>query len=70
MIEGGILTDKVVEFLSVKQNGFYIDATAGSGWLASAILDRLSGSGRLLLLDIDRDAVESLEKESKFPSQM
>jgi 16S rRNA (cytosine1402-N4)-methyltransferase len=47
-----VLVEEVVEFLNVQPDGFYIDATLGSGGHAEAILARLA-TGRLV--GIDRD---------------
>ncbi|HUI41985.1 MAG TPA: 16S rRNA (cytosine(1402)-N(4))-methyltransferase RsmH [Terriglobia bacterium] len=47
-----VLIREVTEFLNVRPNGFYIDATLGAGGHAEAIAGRL-GSGRLLALDRD-----------------
>lgn len=47
-----VLVEEVVGFLHVQPDGFYIDATLGSGGHAEAILERLT-TGRLV--GIDRD---------------
>jgi 16S rRNA (cytosine1402-N4)-methyltransferase len=47
-----VLVEKVIEFLNVRPEGFYIDVTVGGGGHAQAILGGLS-SGHLL--GIDRD---------------
>jgi 16S rRNA (cytosine1402-N4)-methyltransferase len=47
-----VFVEEVTEFLNVRPDGFYIDATVGGGGHAQAILERLT-SGRLL--GIDRD---------------
>jgi 16S rRNA (cytosine1402-N4)-methyltransferase len=50
-----VLLKEVLEFLNVRPDGNYIDATLGAGGHAAAILEGLrSGTGRLL--GIDRDA--------------
>src|SRR5579859_4440098 len=46
---------EVVEFLNVRPDGFYIDATLGGGGHAQAILNRLSRLDGGRLLSIDRD---------------
>jgi 16S rRNA (cytosine1402-N4)-methyltransferase len=51
-----VLLDQVMEFLRVRSEGFYIDATLGGAGHAEAILDRLAG-GRLLGIDRDPSAV-------------
>ena len=47
-----VLVEEVVEFLNVRPDGFYIDATVGAGGHAEAILERIT-SGRLF--GVDRD---------------
>jgi 16S rRNA (cytosine1402-N4)-methyltransferase len=51
-----VLVEKVLEFLDVRPEGFYIDATVGGAGHAQAILERLS-SGRLLGIDRDPSAL-------------
>lgn len=48
-----VLVDKVVELLVTRKDGFYVDATVGTGGHAEAILR--SGSNKLTLLGIDCD---------------
>lgn len=52
-----VLVREVIEFLNVRPDGIYIDATLGAGGHAEEILKRL-GSGRLLGLDRDPRALE------------
>ncbi len=63
MKEGGIFAEKVVEFLAVRKDGFYIDATAGLGWLSNAICDRLGEKGKILLIDVDKESIGKLKKK-------
>ena len=51
-----VMVREVTEFLNVRRDGFYIDATLGGTGHAQAILSRL-GSGRLLGIDRDPSAV-------------
>jgi len=52
-----VLVHEAMEFLNVRPEGNYIDATLGAGGHAQEILKRL-GSGRLLGLDRDPKALE------------
>ncbi len=52
-----VLLHEAIEFLNVRPEGIYIDATLGAGGHAEEILKRL-GSGRLLGLDRDPQALE------------
>jgi 16S rRNA (cytosine1402-N4)-methyltransferase len=49
--------EEVLEWLRVRPDGIYVDATAGAGGHAAAIAERLS-SGRLISLDRDAQALQ------------
>src|ERR1700757_222757 len=51
-----VLLDEVLEWLDVKPDGIYIDATAGAGGHSAAIAARLK-TGKLISLDRDAQAV-------------
>jgi 16S rRNA (cytosine1402-N4)-methyltransferase len=53
-----VLVKEVLEFLDVRPDGNYIDATLGTGGHAEELLRKLQpGSGKLLALDRDPAAV-------------
>ncbi len=52
-----VLLDEVLEWLRVRADGTYIDATLGAGGHARAIAERLT-AGRLIGLDRDAQAIE------------
>ena len=52
-----VLLDEVLEWLRIKPDGVYVDATAGAGGHSAAIAARLS-SGRLISLDRDAQALQ------------
>jgi 16S rRNA (cytosine1402-N4)-methyltransferase len=54
-----VLLGPVLEGLNIKASGCYVDATFGRGGHSSAILERLTASGRLIAIDRDPQAVES-----------
>jgi 16S rRNA (cytosine1402-N4)-methyltransferase len=56
MVHVPVLVRETIEFLNVRPEGVYIDATLGAGGHAREILKRL-GSGRLLGLDLDPQAL-------------
>jgi 16S rRNA (cytosine1402-N4)-methyltransferase len=56
-----VLVGEAVEWLAVRPEGVYVDATVGAGGHARAILERLT-SGHLIALDKDPMAVELARK--------
>ena len=54
-----VLLSEAVDALLVDSSGFYIDGTFGRGGHSSLILDRLGGSGKLMAVDRDPDAIEA-----------
>jgi len=56
-----VLLAPVLEGLSVKPNGNYIDATFGRGGHSREILQRLDGNGRLLAIDRDPQAAAEID---------
>jgi 16S rRNA (cytosine1402-N4)-methyltransferase len=61
-----VLLDEVLEWLDVKPDGTYIDATLGAGGHSAAIASRLA-SGKLISLDQDEQAIAlAAERLKKF----
>jgi len=54
-----VLLNEAVEALCCKKNGLYVDGTFGRGGHSRAILNYLSGSGRLVGIDKDPLAIQS-----------
>jgi 16S rRNA (cytosine1402-N4)-methyltransferase len=52
-----VLLQEALEGLSLRENGWYVDATYGRGGHSAEVLARLGSQGRLLALDKDADAV-------------
>ena len=52
------MVNEVIRLLVTTTGGIYVDATVGSGGHSEAIGKKLSGSGRLICLDMDSDAIE------------
>ena len=65
-----VLLDEVKEGLNIKKNGIYIDGTFGRGGHSQMILSQLGSRGRLIGIDRDPEASESLntvfEKDERF----
>ena len=54
-----VLYHETLRFLVTDETGVYVDATVGGGGHAEAISRRLNGSGRLVCIDVDGDAIEA-----------
>ncbi len=61
-----VLTEEVIQYLLIKKNGNYLDATSGYGGHSAAILEQLVG-GSLISTDQDPEAINYLK--SKFKSE-
>ena len=65
-----VLLEEVLEWLRIKPDGVYVDATAGAGGHSAAIAARLS-SGRLISLDRDAQALQiAQERLQEFASRV
>ena len=59
-----VMLDEVLEWLEIKPDGIYVDATLGAGGHSAAIAARLS-SGRLISLDRDAQALQIAQERLK-----
>jgi 16S rRNA (cytosine1402-N4)-methyltransferase len=65
-----VMLEEVLEWLKVKPDGIYVDATVGAGGHSAAIAARLS-SGRLISLDRDAQALQiARERLKEFASKV
>ncbi|MEA1888623.1 MAG: 16S rRNA (cytosine(1402)-N(4))-methyltransferase RsmH [Pseudomonadota bacterium] len=55
-----VLLEEVVEAMNIREDGYYLDATAGRGGHVAAILEKLGSDGRILALDRDPLAVTAV----------
>ncbi len=55
-----VLLGPVLDGLSIKADGTYVDGTFGRGGHSKAILERLNANGRLLAIDRDPQAIASV----------
>ncbi|HEY4818864.1 MAG TPA: 16S rRNA (cytosine(1402)-N(4))-methyltransferase, partial [Candidatus Acidoferrum sp.] len=60
-----VMLDEVLEWLRVKPDGTYVDATLGAGGHSAAIAQKLT-SGRLISLDRDAQALELARERLKI----
>lgn len=66
MIEGykhiPVLLKEILEFLNFRPGRIYVDATVGEGGHAQAILERIYPGGKLIGIDLDKDALAVARK--------
>ena len=61
-----VLLREVLDYLEIKEDGIYVDCTAGAGGHSESIARRLTG-GRLIAIDCDEDAVRlATERLKKY----
>ena len=53
-----VLPEEVFSYLNIQKEGIYLDGTIGLGGHASSILSTISGNGRLIGIDRDKEALE------------
>ena len=53
-----VLLSEVLDFLRVRKEGVYVDCTQGSGGHSEEILSQLEGTGQLIALDRDQEALD------------
>jgi 16S rRNA (cytosine1402-N4)-methyltransferase len=61
-----VLLAEVIEGLSIKPDGVYVDCTFGGGGHARALLDQLGSQGRLVAFDQDSDAKANLPDDERI----
>lgn len=62
-VHKSVLLQEAVDALSVRDNGIYVDATAGGGGHSSEIVKLLGSEGKLIAVDRDPDAIAVLTKK-------
>lgn len=60
-----VMLKETVDGLNVKENGVYVDGTAGGGGHSAEILSRLNGTGKLFCFDRDPDAIAACKERFK-----
>lgn len=61
-----VMLEEVIEALSIKPSGIYVDVTFGGGGHSSEILKRLNENGRLIAFDQDSDAKRNLPRDPRI----
>lgn len=59
-----VLFYETVDALNIKPDGIYVDCTAGGGGHSAAVAEKLT-TGRLISIDQDPEAIETLQKRFK-----
>lgn len=57
-----VMLNECIDGLNIKEDGLYVDCTAGGGGHSFAIASRLSQKGRLICIDRDIDAIQAVSK--------
>lgn len=60
-----VLLEESVNALDVKSDGIYVDCTAGGGGHSAEVLKLLGEDGRMILIDRDPDAIETVTNRFK-----
>ena len=60
-----VLPEEVIEGLSIREDGIYVDGTLGGGGHASLIAEKLSPKGRLIGIDRDSEAIAAASEKLK-----
>ena len=58
-----VMLEQVLDGLAVRADGTYLDGTFGRGGHARAVLQKLNGQGRLLVMDRDPQAIAAARRE-------
>ncbi|MBO4346888.1 MAG: 16S rRNA (cytosine(1402)-N(4))-methyltransferase RsmH [Lachnospiraceae bacterium] len=60
-----VMLNETIDGLNVKENGIYVDCTLGGAGHSLEILKRLNGTGRLIGIDQDADALNAARERLK-----
>lgn len=60
-----VLLEESIIALNIKPDGIYVDCTAGGGGHSAAVLEHLDENGRMILIDRDPDAIETVTNRFK-----
>lgn len=60
-----VLLDEAIDLLEIKEDGFYMDGTLGRGGHTKKILESLNDKGRVIVFDLDSEAIEETKSYLK-----
>ena len=58
-----VMPEETISSLGIREDGIYVDGTAGGGGHSALIAERLSDRGRLIALDQDEEAIEAASEK-------
>jgi 16S rRNA (cytosine1402-N4)-methyltransferase len=58
-----VLLNEVIRILDPKPGQNFIDATLGGGGYTSAIIEKIKPDGKVLAIDLDKDAIDSFKRQ-------
>ncbi|NJO24990.1 MAG: 16S rRNA (cytosine(1402)-N(4))-methyltransferase RsmH [Bacteroidia bacterium] len=61
-----VMLKEVIDYLSVKPGGVYVDCTFGGGGHSKAILERLGSNGKLIVFDQDEQAEQNVPDDKRI----
>lgn len=56
-----VMLNECIDALNIKENGLYVDCTAGGGGHSIEIIKRLTNGGKLIAIDRDPEAIEAVK---------
>jgi len=59
-----VMLSEVLEYLSPYRGGYFIDCTLGGGGYTSALSRIVSSNGRILAIDLDKEAIENTRRKN------
>ena len=64
------MLEETINFLNIDPEGIYVDATLGGGGLSEQILHNLNEKGKLISIDIDKEAIEYCQEKFKYENRI
>ena len=64
------MLEETINFLKIDPEGIYVDATLGGGGLSEQILHNLNEKGKLISIDIDKEAIEYCQEKFKYEDRI
>lgn len=65
-----VLLEEVISILSPKFGQNFVDATLGGGGYSRAISEKVGSGGKILAIDLDKDAIDNFKSEIQNPKSL